>query len=93
MCKSRTGVHPGKFPVAGRTLFCRRCNFSKCLSAASSLAGQALSHDTPNESESYITTNSQAASLSWNKAQICGLRPDFCNCQTVAGLLMWDVFL
>jgi hypothetical protein len=37
------------------------------------------------ESESYIMTDS----LSWNKAPIWGLRPDFYYYQTVAGLLMW----
>jgi hypothetical protein len=31
----------------------------------------------------------QSASLSWNKAIIWGLRPDFYYCETVAGLLMW----
>jgi hypothetical protein len=41
------------------------------------------------ESESYITTDGQSASLSWNKAAIWGLRPGFHYCQTVAGLLMW----
>jgi hypothetical protein len=40
-------------------------------------------------SESYITTDGQLASLSWNKAPIWGLRPYFYYCQTVAGLLMW----
>jgi hypothetical protein len=39
--------------------------------------------------ESYITTDSQLASLSWNKAPIWGLRPDFYFCLTVAGLLMF----
>jgi hypothetical protein len=34
-------------------------------------------------------TDGQSASLSWNKAPIWGLRPNFCYCQTVAGLLMW----
>jgi hypothetical protein len=34
------------------------------------------------ESESYVT-------MSWNKAPIWGLQPDFYYCQTVAGLLMW----
>jgi hypothetical protein len=33
------------------------------------------------ESESYITTDGQSASLSWNKAPIWGLRPDFYYCQ------------
>jgi hypothetical protein len=41
------------------------------------------------ESESYITTDGQSTSLSWNKAPIWGFRPDFYFCQTVAGLLMW----
>jgi hypothetical protein len=31
----------------------------------------------------------QSASLSWNKAPICGLIPDLYYCQTVACLLMW----
>jgi hypothetical protein len=43
------------------------------------------------ESESYVTTDGQSASLSWNKAPIWGLRPDFYYCQTVAGLLIWGV--
>jgi hypothetical protein len=42
-----------------------------------------------NESESYVTTDGQSASLSWNKAPIWGLWPDFYYCQTVAGLLIW----
>jgi hypothetical protein len=40
------------------------------------------------ESESYVTTDGQSASLSWNKAPIWGLRPEFYG-QAVAGLLMW----
>jgi hypothetical protein len=42
-----------------------------------------------NESESYITTDGQSASLSLNKAPIWGLRPDYYYYQTIAGLLMW----
>jgi hypothetical protein len=42
-------------------------------------------------SQSYVTTNNQSASLSWNKAPIWGLRPDLYYCETVAGLLMWGV--
>jgi hypothetical protein len=34
-------------------------------------------------------TDGQSASLSWNKAPIWGLQPDFYYCQTVAGLLIW----
>jgi hypothetical protein len=42
-----------------------------------------------NLSESYVTTDGQSASLSWNKATVWGLRPDFYYCQPVAGLMMW----
>jgi hypothetical protein len=35
------------------------------------------------ESESYVTTDGQSASLPWNKAPIWGLRPDFYYCQTL----------
>jgi hypothetical protein len=41
------------------------------------------------ESESYLTTNGQSASLSLSKAPIWGLRPEFYYCRTVAGLSMW----
>jgi hypothetical protein len=41
------------------------------------------------ESDSFVTTDGQSASLSWNKAPIWNLRPDFYYSQTVAGLLMW----
>jgi hypothetical protein len=36
-----------------------------------------------------LTTDGQSASLSWNKAPIRGLPPDFYYCQSVEGLLMW----
>jgi hypothetical protein len=39
------------------------------------------------ESESYVTSDDQSASLSWNKAPIWDLRPEFYYCLTVAGLL------
>jgi hypothetical protein len=41
------------------------------------------------QSQSYITTDGQPASLSWNKAPIWGLRPDLDYYLTVAGLLVW----
>jgi hypothetical protein len=41
------------------------------------------------QSQSYVTTDLQSASLSWNKTPIWGLRPDLYYCLTVAGLLMW----
>jgi hypothetical protein len=40
------------------------------------------------ESESYVTTDGQSASLSW-KAPIWGLRPDIYYRRTFVGLLMW----
>jgi hypothetical protein len=36
-----------------------------------------LSFTIASESESYVTTDGQSASVSWNKAPIWGLRPDF----------------
>jgi hypothetical protein len=48
-----------------------------------------MNQGTESESESYVTTDGQPASLSWNKAAIWGLRPDFYYCLTVAGLLIW----
>jgi hypothetical protein len=41
------------------------------------------------QSQSYVTTDGQSASLSWNKAPISGLRPYLYYCQTVAGLFVW----
>jgi hypothetical protein len=44
---------------------------------------------TDSQSQSYVTTDGQSASLSWCQAPIWGLRPDFYYCQTVTSLLMW----
>jgi hypothetical protein len=44
---------------------------------------------TQSQSQSYVTTDGQPASLSWNKAPVRGLRPDLNYCLTVAGLLIW----
>jgi hypothetical protein len=41
------------------------------------------------QSQSYVTTDGQSASLSWYKAPMWGLRPDLYFCQTAAGLLIW----
>jgi hypothetical protein len=49
-----------------------------------SITGQPLS-----EPEAYVTTNSQLASLYWNKAPIWVLWSYFYYCQTVVGLLIW----
>jgi hypothetical protein len=42
-----------------------------------------------NESESYVTTDGQSASLSWNKAPIWGLRPDIYYSLTLSVLFLW----
>jgi hypothetical protein len=42
------------------------------------------------QSQSYVTTDGQPASLSWNKAPSWGLLPDLEYCLTVAGLLIWN---
>jgi hypothetical protein len=41
------------------------------------------------QSQTYVKTDDQSASLSWNKAPIWGLRPDFHYLQTIGGLLIW----
>jgi hypothetical protein len=41
------------------------------------------------QSQSYVTTDGKSAGLSWNKAPIWGLWPDFYYWLTVAGLLIW----
>jgi hypothetical protein len=41
------------------------------------------------QSQWYVTTDGQSASLSWYKAAMWGLKPDRYFCQTVAGLLTW----
>jgi hypothetical protein len=43
------------------------------------------------QSQSYVTTDGQSASLPWYQAHIWDLRPHFYFCQIVAGLLMWGV--
>jgi hypothetical protein len=40
------------------------------------------------QSQSYVTTDGQSASLFWCQAPIWSLRPDFYYCQTVVGLMV-----
>jgi hypothetical protein len=47
-----------------------------------------ISWTTSSQSQNYVTADGESASLSWNKAPIWGLWPDFYYCQTVSGLLM-----
>jgi hypothetical protein len=49
-----------------------------------------LSYQQHSESESYVTADGESTSLSWDKAPIWYLRPDFYYCQTVAGLFLWS---
>jgi hypothetical protein len=49
----------------------------------------ASTRESGSESESHVTTDGQPASLSWNKAPFCSLRPDLYYCLTVADLLIW----
>jgi hypothetical protein len=58
------------------------------LQSSQSSPGQELAES---ESESYVTTDGQLASLSWNKAPIWGLLPDRYYCLTVAGFLVRGV--
>jgi hypothetical protein len=57
--------------------------------SANVFTGWRISHKWLFESEPFVTTDGQSASLSFNKAPIWSLRPDFYHCQTDAGLLMW----
>jgi hypothetical protein len=48
------------------------------LTAEASLARSTTDYcESESEPESYVTTDGQTASLSWNKTPIWGLRPDF----------------
>jgi hypothetical protein len=75
------------------SLFCN-CVLNSIPLLPSSYSGSlAFRNLTPfNESsrvESYVKTDGQSASVSWNKPPIWGLRPDFYYCQRITGLLMW----
>jgi hypothetical protein len=64
-------------------------HFTVSNSRLPNVEGQAPVFTTNLQFESYVMTDGQSDSVSWNKAPIWGLRPDFYYCQTVAGLLMW----
>jgi hypothetical protein len=83
------------------TKYCCNCNTYKCSTSACLVTLQLCNtwpmslefsyysvQLTASRVESYVTTDNLSASLSWNKAPILGLRPDFYYCQTVAGLLI-----
>jgi hypothetical protein len=69
-----------------------RCTLFNTLHSCFSVAyTQVSSTNEQSQSQSYVTTDGQSASLSWYQAPIWGLRPDFYYCQRVAGLLTWGV--
>jgi hypothetical protein len=61
------------------------------LTAVSRLSTPTLLGLTNNQSQSYVTTNGQSASLSCCQAPIWNPRPYFRYCQTLMGFLMWGV--
>jgi hypothetical protein len=56
------------------------------------LSNDSISNSSQSQSQSYVTTDGQSASLSWCQAPIWGSRPHFYYCQTVADLLIWGAF-
>jgi hypothetical protein len=95
-------LHKSKITTAPDKPFSACCIFSSRFLAMASNSGDALvsraqalpspipiQNCLPTESKSYVKTDGQSASLSWNKARIRGLRRDFYWCQIVAGLLVW----
>jgi hypothetical protein len=62
-----------------------------CYTPRQRVVSDELESESESESESYVTTDGQPESLSWNKTPVWGLRPDLDYCQTVVGLLMWGV--
>jgi hypothetical protein len=54
------------------------------------LRGHGTNNRGISQSQRYVTTDGQSASLSWCQAPIWGSRPDLYYCQTVASFLMWD---
>jgi hypothetical protein len=72
-----------------------QCSRPYCLANISQLNYSATSSELPlqnstlksSQSQSYITTDGQPASLSWNKAPIWGLRPDLDHCLDSCGFV------
>jgi hypothetical protein len=62
--------------------------FTSHLELAENLSGTDPETGCESESESYVTTDAQSASLSWNKAPIWGLRPDIYYFLTITFLLL-----
>jgi hypothetical protein len=77
------------FWITNPSMLCASCALIHCqVSSSSAFCRILIWSELTAESEFYVTTDGQPASLSWNKAPIRGLRPNFYYCQTVAGLFM-----
>jgi hypothetical protein len=63
----------------------RMTNKEFLLTPCTALNDVCLSNQSWSQSQSYVTTDGQSASLSWNKAPIWGLRQDLHYCMAVAG--------
>jgi hypothetical protein len=84
-----SGLHTGKITVTiTHEIKSWRLLAESLLGNESYLINTSTTESSNTESESYVTTDGQSASLSWNKAPIWGLRPDFYYCLTLAGLLI-----
>jgi hypothetical protein len=86
-------LDPIRCPVRGllpQILFTRNCPELKLSLHSLLLIWDWLPNQRQSKSQSYVTTNGQSASLFWCQAPIWGLRLDFYDCQTVAGVLMWS---
>jgi hypothetical protein len=81
VCPIANGAHSAIFSAF-------LADFNSRLTAHSELRNS--TDDSQSQSQSYVTTDGQPASLSWKKkTPIWGLRPDIDYCLTVAGLLIW----
>jgi hypothetical protein len=78
---------PLMFPMQGFSLsIARTFEFSWFRITSAGLLHNLVSQS---QSQRYITTDGQSASLSWCQAPIWDLRSDFYSCQTGAVFLMW----
>jgi hypothetical protein len=82
-----TSLMSGEYPTTKLSTELQRHLFSVSLAELNS---QLIGSES--ETETYVTTDGQSASLSWCQAPMWVLRPDTYYCLTVAGLLMLCVF-
>jgi hypothetical protein len=91
----RATMEVSQFSVESSRVFCYdRCSVGLSVLEQSTLLGLTarslvLWTNCQKKSQSYVTTDGQQASLSWNKAPIWGLRPDLDYFLTFEGVLIW----